>query len=674
MADAKEYAEWLVSNKDKRGSTEFETVAAAYRKAREAESVVANSSLVREQPSALARANPMNWTNTPTEKLEAVKELGPAAVELAKSAAIRGGPAAAGAAIGSMVKPGLGTAAGAGIGALVGSVTDQYRTRGEVRAGETIADTAMSVAFPGSAAARAPAQLAKRAALEGIVNIEAGAMQTLIDEGRLPSGGEMALYGAGGFGGVMLGGRAGVAAEAAGARKLLLSPEQAKRMENRSLMHKKAARLIGEGGSLDPATFGQNPVQRSLASQAEVRRLVLEDNNAWGRGKLRTELGLGGNGPLTSDTVDAVVDRAMAPYQAVASISTTAADTLSQVKANQQRLTNLWRDYREGRGIREEIKKQIDSLNGDLERQWDLLSFEAASVQKPEIKGKLEQFYEFKNKADKLEAEFNAREQLAKERSGNPNYRPRTIGEFLNEFQKTEFDVTDAGDATARAETVFDVASALEWKRARQVANSAFLRMEQQVKDTPEMIAELNNARRIIAQGRLLQDLGVVERGGSGFINMTPLGDYYSQWGKDLTGGFKDVADMANTFGPQMANPMNLMPSGPGKVSSLAAGNAAAHGNAAGALAAGVPYLSPYFARRVTSRGSQGAMIEAMNRGPGGIDMPDLVANFIRTSAEQQARDKADTAISSYMERIQPKRRTLPSHMINPALFSSLAR
>lgn len=299
---------------------------------------VERSELVTPRPSALARANPMNYMTTPAEKLEAVKELGPAAIDTIKSVAIRGGPAAAGAYVGAAGGPVV-SALGAGVGALVGSAADQYRTRGSVRLGETAADTGMGMIPGGSLAKMTTRGLAGRAALEGGANMLANAAATRIDEGRWPGAGESAFAGVGGALGVY-GGSAldsGGAAQRAAIINANLNKERAIVQAGRAndfvfppsrLKQTRESTLLEWLGG-DEATANAAAIHNAQSSQQAMKRFV----------------GIKEDDSLSPEKLSKLMSEAKRPFEDAANVSAQAKLSVEGATQERQLARRLWQRY-----------------------------------------------------------------------------------------------------------------------------------------------------------------------------------------------------------------------------------------------------------------------------------------------------------------------------------------
>ena len=167
MANADAYAEWIVANKDKKGTPDFETVAAAYREA-----------VADEQGQAEAS--------------------GPSIGRMAADTGIEVGGAIAGQLAGAPLAPatfGLSVPIGGAIGGATANIAVQ---RGQIARGEredfSFGELAVATglsAIPGGKALKGGATLgktiAKRAVQGAGISTGSELAKTLIDDGRLPT-------------------------------------------------------------------------------------------------------------------------------------------------------------------------------------------------------------------------------------------------------------------------------------------------------------------------------------------------------------------------------------------------------------------------------------------------------------------------------------------------------
>lgn len=335
----------------------------------------------------------------------------------------------------------------------------------------------------------------------------------------------------------------------------------------RQRMLPRAEKLVNEGGAVDPLFYktvseeGEGILPRfgakDLSTPAQRSMAIQEKNNAWGRRRIRSELGLSGDDPLTAQTVEAIAKKNNEPYQRLAETSENAAKLLKNISINQGELSDIHTKIRAGNITRAEAQPKLDALEASINKDYDFLNYEAAAKKSPRIREQLDVFNGSSEKMRGLESRWNEYERSLFEQSGNPNYKVRTLPELA---AKGKIEVK------GREPTVLE-RSVNEYIDAKRDAVRSERRLSQILKTKPDLIKDYDTARINISKARTLINEGVVEYGGSGHVNMEPLSNYLNSPAgrKKLTGGLYDVADMASTFPEYFKNPVSKRaPSAPG--------------------------------------------------------------------------------------------------------------
>lgn len=197
MADAKAYAEWLVANKDKQGTEEFQKVSAAYSAAR---------NLEPPKPAQASRAFP-SWDPNGEITLRYEKKIAedyPRAMtgadKVGTDMALEGGGGAIGQAVGALPvfsgpTMGLSVPIGGFFGGAAGNLAAQARQRsnGEINSISVPQAIGAGVAsmWPGAPVAGAGVKaVAKEAAKQGAMNLAGTAVQSIGENKQLPDIGQ----------------------------------------------------------------------------------------------------------------------------------------------------------------------------------------------------------------------------------------------------------------------------------------------------------------------------------------------------------------------------------------------------------------------------------------------------------------------------------------------------
>lgn len=401
----------------------------------------------------------------------------------------------------------------------------------------------------------------------------------------------------------------------------------------RELTVNKAEKLVKAGGAVDPAMIGQaEDFAASISTQRQRLPQMQERNNQLTRSAIRESIGLRGNGPLTSETVEGVVKKNYEPYQAIAKISPESSATLDRLTANEKEISGLWNQVKTGKVTYSQVQKQIDSIESQIGKDFDLLNYHAASKADPKVKTQLDKYYNANSRARSLKSQFDEIQQFEKERSIMPHYRVRTIDE-LNQLSE------EAINRLPQTESKM----VLDYRKAIRESESAMRRMGQELRSKPELIEKYEEARKTIAIARMLQRQNVVESGGTGYVNPIELSNYAnSEYGKGrLTGVLADIADWAGTFPSHFSNPSKGVPSGSPGVSPMEMLAAAQEGPVGKVVAAGSILkrkAGPYYAEETVLPSYQQEMIARMRQlgAPTPQVNPSVMQNILRFSALQQ--------------------------------------
>lgn len=373
-----------------------------------------------------------------------------------------------------------------------------------------------------------------------------------------------------------------------------------------------------QGLTVAPSEFDYaDPVAQSLAGDPRVRSMARVKSNPFFREKIRRDLGIPGNGLLDLNEVDLAEKAAFAPFEEIRRGTTTgprASQSLENIKKGQQDLSDMWQDYRNGNGNRVELRANIEALQKKLDDEWDLLNFNAVSQTDPGVYAELQRYYKAKDSADFAAAKFAENEGWMREKSMNPQYRPKSIEQYAGPDNTMRLagasgeEAVNSGEAQLRG-------WGKSYRDSMAQANESMARLRQFVSEDDPLIKELNRSREIIKKAKLLKDLGVVSRGGSGTIDPTALGAYYNEFGeKGLTGGFREVADVVNSFATLTGDPDRYVSQAPGRLTSLFGIANAARGDLPGAAAAAVPYVGDRVAQRMVSDKYQRRMAQSLDR------------------------------------------------------------
>lgn len=248
-----------------------------------------------------------------------------AAANTVKNMGLEAGGGAAGQAIGAATGP-LAPAAipilGA-IGAGAGNAIGQLTTPGKDFSLGEVGGAAVAGAIPGAPVAAGGAKLlAKQAGKSALGNLAATTVQTGIDEQRLPTAGEA-------LGSAAMGYAAPYAGKALGAAFGGNATQDAFNSKRNAVLTKWRA----AGGVIDPEAVDKGiPIVGMIAGKEGTAQAASIKNQRVVNRLIREELGLKGEKPITTDTLDYIREEAGIAYQKVASLSKQAASDLENLK------------------------------------------------------------------------------------------------------------------------------------------------------------------------------------------------------------------------------------------------------------------------------------------------------------------------------------------------------
>ena len=271
--------------------------------------------------------------------------------QFVKNAGLEGGGAAVGQVAGAstgplapVMVPVLG-----GAGGFVGNVAAQLTTPGkDFSWGEALSAIPTGAIPGGSLASAGGKQLAMTAGRSAATNLAAKAIQTGIDEQRLPTITEAGTA-------LFAGGIAPVASKQLGGAFSPVDDINSKR--NLTL-----AKWRDAGGKIDPAAVGKEVTGlTTLAGKEGMRQEVSVQNQQVVNRLLREDLGLSGAKPITIDDLDFVRETANNVYQRVANISKQAASDLDSLTKARSQARDLGFAYKNSDGNYELRQKWLDA-------------------------------------------------------------------------------------------------------------------------------------------------------------------------------------------------------------------------------------------------------------------------------------------------------------------------
>lgn len=256
-----------------------------------------------------------------TDNPESVGSKAKMAGQAIGSAALRVGLPAAAVAL----APVTGGASLAAIGGVAGAAGEYLgaKVAGEDASAGDIAAAGIMGAIPGANMAKATTgQMLKEGVKQGIGNLASTAAQTGLNEGRLPTGAEALMSFGGGMASVP-------ASKFMGGAGRELTDEQA----NMAKRAKVVELWRAEGGVVDPSLVDR-PVfgLTDLAGVEGMNKAASAKNVLVTQKVIRKDLGIPGNGPITTETLDNVRQEAGKSYAEVASLSKQAASDLENLK------------------------------------------------------------------------------------------------------------------------------------------------------------------------------------------------------------------------------------------------------------------------------------------------------------------------------------------------------
>ena len=389
-----------------------------------------------------------------------------------------------------------------------------------------------------------------------------------------------------------------------------------------SRIRRSAEKLVNLGGAVEPELINQSEGGWVTALSTQQQRLpvIQQKNNALARSKIRESIGLTGDGPLTGEVLNKVTEKNFAPYRQLEAMGPEASSALERLQSSQGELKDLHGAIRSGQKIRADIQPRLDALENQIGQDFDILNYHAAAKNSPTAKVQLENFHQADGQARALASRFDSYEQNLFERSKVPNYRKRTLPELssMSPEQLAELPTVEKNMAK-------------EYLQNTRQATSSLRRLKQTVTDRPQIIADFENARKTIAKTNMLLNEGVVEMGGSGYVNADKLADLSNRPDSRgrLTDSLAELADLAKTLPNHFDNPAKRIPAStpkPGMIEAMALSQGPQ----------GVPVATaglirkqtgPRIAPQVTYPEYQKKLIESMNYR---INPPEQNANLIQ--------------------------------------------
>jgi hypothetical protein len=216
--------------------------------------------------------------------------------ETLKSAAIQGGPAAVGQAIGAPLAPftwGSAPFVLGGLGGLGGYLADTYRRGESPTLGGGTAATLLG-AMPGAPVAQGARAIAQKAAIQGVMNMGAAQVEKALDGQGMLTGGEALTSLGGGIASDL--GMRGVG-KAVGAGVKTMPKTQLEMLDEARIAS--AREIRKRGGAIPPRELGRgNELIGSIAEQASTYQAISRKNAPIIQQMAREDLGLPGNGPI----------------------------------------------------------------------------------------------------------------------------------------------------------------------------------------------------------------------------------------------------------------------------------------------------------------------------------------------------------------------------------------
>jgi hypothetical protein len=541
MADSAAYAEWIVANRDKQGTPEFDTVAEAYKQAKQLESQAAPSPISttpeQKQEAVANRVSEMEkrdavkaeaeqarldaeqrwnrfnaWQNSagPMERLGLIaKAIGPSAAKRAAEVGVAGTGQMGGQVIGRTLGGNIGASIGGGIGGALGSLAEQsigmqYGDE-SFKPGKLIADVVSGMTTtPG-------------AKINAVSNAAAETIRSLIDERQMPSAANVALAAGAGY-------AAGKLSTALAGKKM--TPYDAL-FEYRNNAFRA---LRDEGVVINPALMNRgNRAITMLAGDTATNVAASRQNQSIWQKLSREELGLNKSpAPFRRDVVNEF------------GVVVKPGEITELIKKNGVPYENI-------RALSEDAAAELGKGG------------EAAAA-----------FAKGKTQED-IKAILGARQDLL-------------------ELRKTRDQIRDLGvQAKQGVAGAFD---SLQVQRKLEDEIEGRIEMAAKASGKPKMLKELIDARtklaKIYAVREAVDDVsGLVDVNQFANIRATP-----TKPGRLLTGNLRKMADFAESFGNSALDAVNHASQPQPGVALNYTLRQTAMGNLAGPMSAGVPYLS----------------------------------------------------------------------------------
>lgn len=263
------------------------------------------------------------------------------ALHTAKNLGLEGGLATAGQALGAPFEAVGGMHIGGALGGGIGNALAQATTPGKKFSGGEVLAAMASGAIPGASLAKAGAkEVAKQGAKYAASNLAGMALQTGVDEGRLPTAGEAVMATAGGAAGAPISKflDRGIRAEVARVARTQDSVRRETLNAGRGL-----------GLVVPPPAVAPGPVNDTLTSLAGKAAAAQEStlrNQPKINAAIRSEIGLPADAPLSPIAINTARVPHELVYKKIASTSPEAANLLEQFKQAQADTNELYAAYR----------------------------------------------------------------------------------------------------------------------------------------------------------------------------------------------------------------------------------------------------------------------------------------------------------------------------------------
>jgi hypothetical protein len=320
---------------------------------------------------------------------------------MAADMGIEGLATASGQAVGGMVGGPPGAVIGGAIGGAGGNILSQARQiyakeRSNFSLGEVGGSAGVGMILGAPLVGAGGKALAREAAKQAGGNVIAKAAQVGIDEGRLPTGKEMAMAG----GMAVAGTGVGKVLDTGSAQKALTAAQIEDRVTTGTIMRAKAAGYVIPPSMVNPAPV--NKLLESIAGKAATAQEAVLRNQKVTNALARKAIGMTNNDPVTLEVLEQIRTEAAKPYETIAGFSKKAALDLSALKKAE--LTSG--DYHQIR---------VQEADPEFVKKFDELSVQAAADIEALKKARFEKsaLYKFYDKHPDPEVLARAKKQEA---------------------------------------------------------------------------------------------------------------------------------------------------------------------------------------------------------------------------------------------------------------------